>query len=394
MAGLQNYVLGNKLSQQPARTDRLAYATNAKVSARKSVANSASTTQPFQNTAPATGYVSNPTSYQAVIAPAWFATKQLATTAQKGLFDDTLSGLDVTESDVGFDERQEVPHNGSGRNQQSRTDNDYVEDEAFLKEDIERFSERPTTPRGGGISGRFHQPPQSQQQHENMELRLSQNGFSIEKLKDSKKSSSLDESSPAFPMQEGRGQNGPDKYGTVGAGNFDASSSGEDSTSDIQNGRLDIGESRTRQNLDYTDHELEGMNYKDLKDETWEPEKHARASNLPEKLQDRTIPLSDRFQSCVNLDLDKVETQEIQVEFFANMSSAEWEEAGDLFIGRFADIMTKLKDARQVKRKIATHFEKLIEEREAVIRGKSENLDMDFEEMRKGGEGVIRGKII
>jgi hypothetical protein len=394
MTGLQNYVLGNKPSQQPARTHRLAYATNAKVSARKPMANSASTTQPFQSTAAATGYDSNPAPYRASSAATWFATQQLATTAQKGLFDDTLSGLDETESDVGFDERQEVPHNGSGRNQPSRSENDYVEDEATLKEDIERFSERPTTPRAGGISGRFHQPPQSQQQHANMELRLSQNGFSTEKLKDSKKRSPLDESSHAFPTQEGRGQNGSDKYGTVGAGNFDASSSGEDSTSDIQNGRLDIGESRKRQNSDYADPELEGMNYKDLKDETWESENHGRASNLPEELQDRTIPLSDRFQSCVNLELDKDETQEIQVEFFAKMCSAEWEEVGDLFIGRFAEIMTKLKDARQAKRKIATHFEKLIEDREAVIRGKSESLDKDFEEMRKSGEGVIRGKII
>jgi hypothetical protein len=278
---------------------------------------------------------------------------------------------------VELDVKQEVP--GPGNNQLAGVEDDYDEVET-LGDDTEVFSERPTTPRGRGISGRFHQP-QGQQQHANMELRLNQKGDSKEYLKVSKKHN-RDGSSSEFGHQE-RGQNG-----AAVPGNFDASSSAEES-SDIQNGRNGVGETLT---LDYDDQQLEGMTYKDLKDETWESEKHGRNANLPQELQDPAIPLSDRFQTCVSLDPEKA--QEVQVEFFASMSSVEWEETGDLFIGRFADIITKLKDARQAKRKVAMDFERLIEEREALIRGKSEGLDGDFAEMRKGGEGVIRGKLI
>lgn len=378
MASLQSFVLGNQPSQpsQPTRTDRLMYATNAKVSARKSNLQP-STPQPFKSAVYATQYAPNPTVPRNSYHPSWYsADQQPAIPTQKGIFDDTLSGPDETGSVI-FDDRHDVSHNGP----LARSEDDYDEVETVI-DNIEHLSERPTTPRGGGISGRFYQPPQGENQHANMELRPHQNGNSAEQqLNGSKKRSRFSHSMDGVTTDE--------EERPVKPGNFDVSSSGEESTSDIINGRQN-----TDRVSDYDDQQLEGMTYQNLKDETWESEKYNKASALPQELQDPEFTLEERFQNCVKLDSDKEETQEIQVEFFAKLSTTEWEEAGDLFVGRFVEIMTKLKEARQSKRKIATDFEKLIEEREAAIREKSEKLDKDFAEMRKGGEGVIRGKAI
>ena len=321
--------------------------------------------------------------------PSWHsASQQPAITTQKGIFDDTLSGLDETESVV-LDERQDVASNGPNINQFTQPYDDYDEVETVV-EDVKPPTERPSTPRGGGISGRFYQPPQSQRQHGKMELRPHQDGASSEHhLNGSKKRSRFPESVGGAGMQEEGRLEGP-----VGPGSFDASSSGEESTSDAQNDNHNIGGVQNGQASDYDDKQLESMTYRALKDETWESEKHGKAAALLQDLQDPALPLSERFQNCVKLDGDKEETQDMQVEFFAKMPTKEWEEAGDLFIERFAEIMSKLKEARQAKRKIASDFEKSIEEREAAIREKSEKLDQDLADMRKGGEGVIRGKVI
>lgn len=383
MAGLQSYVLGTQPSQpsQTTRTDRLLYATNAKVSARKPTLQPASAPQPFKSAVYAPEYTPNPAAPRNTYRPSWYpADQQPAITTQKGIFDDTISELDDTGSVI-FDGRHDMSHNGPNSNEFARSEDDYEEVDTVVG-DIEHLPERPTTPRGGGISGRFYQPPQGQTQHANMELRPHQNGTSTEQqLSGSKKRSRF-----AHPNN---GVKTDEEEQPVKPGNFDVSSSGEESSSDSQNERQ-----QKDQALDYDDQQLENMTYQKLKDETWESEKHGRTPALPQELKDPEISLEKRFQNCVKLDGDKEETQEIQVEFFAKLSTAEWEEAGDLFVGRFAEIMTKLKEARQAKRKIATDFEKKIEQREAAIREKSEKLDSDFAEMRKGGEGVIRGKVI
>ena len=389
MASLHSFVHGNQLPQpaQPIRTSRLQYANNAKVSARKLTIHRGNTPPTFPNTKDE--YIT-PTYEQVQTTlrpPLWdFADQQPPNTAQKGIFDDTLSGLDETESFV-FDVRQEVPPNNGKINRFAQSEDGYDEVETVLG--MEPPSQRPTSPRGGGISGRFYQPPQGQKQHANMELRLHQNGASTEQqFNDTKKCTRFSGPIDASGKQE-RGQDD-----TVIPDNFDASSSGEDSASDTQNDGHSARKPQNIQNSDYDDQQLDSMTYQALKDETWESEKHGRVSTLPQELQDPAIPLSQRFKTCVNLDGDKEETQDIQVEFFAKMSSTEWEETGDLFIGCFAEIMTKLKQARQAKRKIATDFEKLIGERETAIREKSEKLDKDLADMRKGGEGIIRGKVI
>lgn len=385
MAGLQSFIRGNQASQpaQPPRSDRLLYATNAKVSARTSAVHASSTPQLTQSTSYPSWNNPNPAISRDAYRPSWKSASQQPTTApQKGIFDDTLSGLDDTESVV-FDGRQDAASNGPGEN------DDYDEVET-VGEDVEFRPERPITPRGGGISGRFYQPPQSQKQQVNMEIRPYPNAASSEQqLNSAKKRSRFAGSVDGAKVHAEGGQEGP-----VVTGNFDASSSGEDSMSDGQNGNRNNVGLQNGQGADYDDKQLESMTYKRLKDETWESETHGKASTVPLELHDPALSLSERFQNCVNLDSEKEETQDIQVEFFAKLPNKEWEEAGDLFIERFADIMMKLKEARQTKRKIATDFEKLIDDREAAIREGSEKLDKALADMRKGGEGIIRGKLI
>jgi hypothetical protein len=363
----------------------LQYATNAKVSSRKT-AHRGSIPLPFpnasdENIAP----IYEP--LQMTHRPSLWnsAEQQPPNTAPKSIFDDSLSGFDETESVV-FGGRQDMLPSGAKNTRFAGLEDDYDEVETVVEGDSR--SEGPTSPRGG-ISGRFYQPPQGQKQHTNMELLPHKNGTSTEqKFNDTKKRN------PFSDPIDVRGKQERGKDGIVRPSNFDASSSGEDSASDMPNGGNSAGGLLNIQNSDYNDQQLDGMTYQVLKDETWESEKHGRTSTLPQELQDPAIPLGKRFNRCLNLDGNQKETQDMHIEFFAKMSTTEWEETGDLFIERFAEIMKGLKEARQAKRNIATNFEKSIEQREAAIRQKSEKLDKDLADMRKGGEGVIRGKAI
>ena len=150
MAGLQSYVRGNQPPQlaQPARADRLMYATNAKVSARKPTT---STPQPVQSTVYSSWNIPSPAVPHTMYRPSWHsASQQPAITTQKGIFDDTLSGLDETESVV-LDERQDVASNGPNINQFTQPFDDYDEVETVV-EDVNLLRERPSTPRGGGLA--------------------------------------------------------------------------------------------------------------------------------------------------------------------------------------------------------------------------------------------------
>jgi hypothetical protein len=413
MAGLQGFISGNKPSQsaQPTRTDRLAYGAKAKVPTKRSTVDSAGISQQITSTASVSGYTSIPaTGRNAYSNSLYLPHQQQTTIVPKGAFDDTLtSGFEETESDMGVEQQQIDSHGMVDYNQYASIEDAYIEDVAFMEVEDAPYStqersnrghsnsfvsrgflqpheyskppitdyERPDTPRGNAISGRFHQGSQNQQLHASMELRPSQNrGVTEQQLKGPKKRSRSD---------VGEKSEEPD-----------ASSDGEESSSGTQ---LDLGESQnqpfahfladpSRQHPDFDDQQLEAMSYKDLKDQAWEVENHDSNSTLPQELQDRAISLSDRFQRCLEA------KPEQQLEFFATMSIVEWEESGDLFVGKFGDIMTKLREARQEKRKLVAKFETEVEEREAAIRGQSASLDKKLKEMRKGGEGVLQGKVI
>ena len=130
------------------------------------------------------------------------------------------------------------------------------------------------------------------------------------------------------------------------------------------------------------------MAYKDLKKETWDPKTFILKRANPAGTQNPEFSLEDCIEYTV-----QHESAENQVQFFQDMSMEEFEEAGDFFIDKFADLMKKIKEARKKKRELVTAFETEIETREKAVRGKSETFDKQFKDMRAGGEGVLRGKV-
>lgn len=138
----------------------------------------------------------------------------------------------------------------------------------------------------------------------------------------------------------------------------------------------------------FDDEKLQNMAYSDLKEETWDSIASSQKRANPAGTQHSDFTLED----CIKYMVED-ETADVQVRFFEEMSMAEYEESGDFFIDKFANLMKQIKDARKKKRGLVTAFEKEIEEREKAIRGKCESLDRQFNDMKAGGENVLRGKV-
>jgi hypothetical protein len=138
---------------------------------------------------------------------------------------------------------------------------------------------------------------------------------------------------------------------------------------------------------DYDDSELAKMSYEDLAKETWETEQQSRQLATSSGQGNATEPLKDRFELYLR------EGEDSQFEYFMQLPIEEWEQTGDLFLERFAGLMKKMRVARQQKRTLVSTYEKTIEERERLVRGKSGNLDNKLQDMRKGGEGVLKGRV-
>jgi hypothetical protein len=260
---------------------------------------------------------------------------------------------------------------------------------------------------GHGISGRFQQLKGSQntQQHSNMEFRPSQNSHIItQQHRDSKNRGRSDEINcklESLTQQQNQDDNngllGPSENGYAKLAKFDGSSADETPAESPneqcpQDGEYPSGQRQyfdpSGLSPDYHDDKLGEMAYQDLKKETWETESHGRQHMQPDGQKRVVEPLKDRFEMCI-----KEEDRNIQFDFLKQLSMAEWEEIGDLFIERFGEIMKKMRMARQNKRNLVSDFENRIEGREALVRRKSENLEVKFRDMKKGGEGVLRGKI-
>ncbi|PMD50172.1 uncharacterized protein K444DRAFT_260651 [Hyaloscypha bicolor E] len=139
---------------------------------------------------------------------------------------------------------------------------------------------------------------------------------------------------------------------------------------------------------DYNDEKLKGMKYSDLKAEDWDTIRNHKPFGLPAALQGK--PLGDQITYYA----DRIKTDEDAVLFFEQLSTSEWEEAGDWLIEKFADLMKQLKEKRQEKRRVTEKFEAEIEAREKVVRGKSDLFEKKLKEMQASGEGVLRGKMI
>jgi len=141
---------------------------------------------------------------------------------------------------------------------------------------------------------------------------------------------------------------------------------------------------------DYTDEMLKGMKYSDLKAEDWDTIPGPKRFELPAKIRGK--PLAE--QIAYYADRAKKNDDSEDVLFYEHLSTSEWEEAGDIIIEKFGDLLKQLKEKRQTKRRITEQFEAEMEAREKAVRGKSNLLGKKLKEMQASGQDMLKGKMI
>jgi hypothetical protein len=416
------------------RFDRSA-AQNLKFGSKKFEVTPAAAAQRLPSTAPAPGYVSNPTASRNTYPNNRFITHQPP--AYQRDFDDVTvdSDFDVTKSDINFEpadengeyqrevtmlpERQhEYAVQAEQRFSQGMPQHrlHHVHSQSPLKIQPES-QQTPPKPQASGIVGRF-QPSQGPSQHSDLQVRLSQpvNESKQQMASSKKRNRSNERPRENYKQQRHEGDDeleDTDEYDfprpqivggrgrelTVPQNQLEIDSDEVETpatsptrqrktrhTDRLQSSQVTIRD--TYPTPDYNDEILKGMKYSELKSENWEKDPNPKSFDLPVELQGPGIGLGERIKYYADKKDDDLAL------FFEQLSASEWEQAGDWLIGKFGELMQQLKEKRQEKRALTEKFEAEIEAREKAVRSKSEHLDKKFNQMRASGEDVLRGKMI
>jgi hypothetical protein len=141
-------------------------------------------------------------------------------------------------------------------------------------------------------------------------------------------------------------------------------------------------EAAVRPDCDYDPGALEAMEYRQLKNESFDTD--PRTSDHPLSTDMRQKPLKERLiYAKENFDAGK------QSDFFHALPTAEWEDAGDWFLDQFSEIIQRTKQARQKKRKLAQEFEDEIETRHKHVSKKYRQVQDAMSKMQAQGEGLV-----
>ena len=150
------------------------------------------------------------------------------------------------------------------------------------------------------------------------------------------------------------------------------------------------GESRKRDlELDYTPAELSNMTYKLLNSESFDHTPKVTSASLQNEFAEAI--LKDKIQLAYNLKENEKRHSQRQA-LFTNLTLEQYEEAGDLLLEKFSDVVERYKEARRSKRIIAKEFEKEVTQREELVRGKTTAVDRDLTGLRQAGQKVVEGK--
>ncbi|CZT00729.1 hypothetical protein WAI453_009174 [Rhynchosporium graminicola] len=136
---------------------------------------------------------------------------------------------------------------------------------------------------------------------------------------------------------------------------------------------------------DYTIEELKRMKYSDLESEGWDMVPYAKPFELPNELQGRKVTLEKK----VTYYATKVTEEDDQIPFYESLTTEEWDQAGDLFIEKFGELMKRLKAKKQEKRKAAEGFEDEIRDREKAVRNEAGKIDKCLEDMEITGKSLL-----
>ncbi|KAK3068592.1 hypothetical protein LTR53_013718 [Teratosphaeriaceae sp. CCFEE 6253] len=137
-------------------------------------------------------------------------------------------------------------------------------------------------------------------------------------------------------------------------------------------------EDTLHQQLDFDLPELYAMQYQELKALDFDNDPKASASAPPGET------LNDQLHAASRA----IDTE--QVRLLRTLAIDQWEEAGDWFLGRFGELTTQLKAARQEKRTAARVFEREIERRDGEVGEKRRHTDDALRGMRANGAMILQ----
>jgi hypothetical protein len=141
---------------------------------------------------------------------------------------------------------------------------------------------------------------------------------------------------------------------------------------------------RRRASLDYDDKTLAGMAYSELQAQGFDFNPSSAAVHpSPESKGDETKSLLLRYLP---------QSEKEQRHMFANMPITDWEASGDWFIDQYVELMGRLRDARQKKRRVMRAFEDEITSREEMVRVRSDAIDRKLSKMQQDGQRVVEDK--
>lgn len=141
---------------------------------------------------------------------------------------------------------------------------------------------------------------------------------------------------------------------------------------------------KRRHSIDYDDAALKRMSFAELQNEPFDHDPTREVAQSPAK------PPADNLNNRLKFFRSKDEN--VQAQFFTQMSVRDWEDSGDWFLEQFGNIVNKMKDARQSKRKMVESFEAEISNREEAVRYKKESIDRRLLKLKQDGDAMMRGK--
>lgn len=147
---------------------------------------------------------------------------------------------------------------------------------------------------------------------------------------------------------------------------------------------------------DYDDEALKKMTYADLEAQSWEEFPSKKIFSYPRELRGSGTSLEtkiDFYLAGTYKEKNSVEGsgRKNAVAFYEQLTSKEWEEAGEIFMRKFTELMQKLQEKRREKRELTHNFESMIQVREKTVRSQVKAVEKKLQDMRSGGESLLIG---
>ncbi|KAL8973012.1 MAG: hypothetical protein Q9183_000218 [Haloplaca sp. 2 TL-2023] len=149
-------------------------------------------------------------------------------------------------------------------------------------------------------------------------------------------------------------------------------------------------DSEAQNNLDYDLKTLNSMSFERLANESFD------TSPQPIELKARALTdasdLEKKLEYVYSLEGKREQVQAQRRAFFSTLPIDQHEECGDMMIDRFAQILSRFKEARQAKRALARDFEGEIARREKTVEKRKTAVVEDLERLKRAGQDVVRNK--